>query len=55
MGWKDNKDTYEVFYMGQNDNKQHGVGIIVRKDLKVDYKEITEKNLCSNNKARKAK
>ena len=39
---KDNKDTYELFYTGPNDNKHHGVGIIVRKDLKVDYKEIIE-------------
>ena len=39
----DNKDTYELFYTGPNDNKHHGVGIILRKDLKVDYKEITEK------------
>ena len=51
---KDNKDTYELFYTGQHDNKHHGIGIIVRKDLKADYKEITE-NVCSNNKTRKAK
>ena len=30
---------------GQMINKYHGVGIIVRKDLKADYKEITEKNV----------
>ena len=38
-----NKHTYELFYTGPNDNKHHGVGIIVRKDLKADYKERTEK------------
>ena len=31
------------FYTGQNDNKHHCVGIIVRKDLKAGYKELTEK------------
>ena len=45
----DNKDTYELFYTGPNDSKHHGVGIIVRKGLKADYKEITERKLCSNN------
>ena len=40
---KDNKDIYELFYTEQNDDKYHTVGIIVRKDLKADYKEITEK------------
>ena len=49
-----NKDRYELFYTGPNDNKHHGVGIIVRKDLKADYKEITEKNVCSNNQTKKA-
>ena len=39
---KENKDTYELFNTGPNDNKHHGVGIIVRKDLKEDYKETTE-------------
>ena len=38
----DNRDIYELFYTGPNDNKHLGVGIIVRKDLKTDYKEITE-------------
>ena len=41
---KDNRDTYELFYTGPNGNKHHGVGIIVRKDLKADYNEITENN-----------
>ena len=40
---EDNKNTYELFYIGPNDNKHHGVGTIVRKDLKADYKDITEK------------
>ena len=40
---KENKDIYKLFYTGPNDNKHHGVGIIVGKDLKADYKEITEK------------
>ena len=40
---KDDKDTYELFYTGPDDKRHHRVGIIVRKDLKVDYKEITEK------------
>ena len=40
---KDNKNTYELFYTGPKDNKHHGEGVIVRKDLKADYKEITEK------------
>ena len=39
----DNKDTYGIFYTGPNENKCHEVGIIVRKDLKVEYKEITAK------------
>ena len=37
----DNKDTYELFYTGSND-KYPGVGIIMRTDLKADYKEITK-------------
>ena len=41
------------FYTGPSDNKHSGVGIIVRKDLKADYKEITEK-MCSNSKTKKA-
>ena len=40
---KDRKDAYEIFSTGPNDNKHHGVGITARKDLKADYKEITEK------------
>ena len=39
----DNNDTNELFYTGPNDIKHHGVGIIVRKDLKPDYKKIAEK------------
>ena len=39
----DSNDTYELFYTGQNDDKYHGIGIIMRKDLKADYEEITEK------------
>ena len=39
------KDTYELFYTWPNDNKHHGVGIIVKKDRKVDYKNITEKSV----------
>ena len=34
---------YEQFYTGPNDTKHHGVGIIVRKDMKADYKETREK------------
>ena len=41
----DHKDTYGLFDTGTNDNKHCGVGIIVRKDLKADYKHMTE-NLC---------
>ena len=52
---KDNQGTQELFYTGPNNNKHHGIGIIVRKDLKVDYKGITQKKLFSNNKTRKAK
>ena len=50
---KDNKDTYELFYTGPNDNKYHRVGVIVRKDLKADYKEITEKNCVTTIKLEK--
>ena len=50
---KDNKDTYEQFCTGSNDNKHHGVGNIVTKILKADYKETTQNNLCSNNKQEK--
>ena len=39
----DNKDTYELFYTGPNDIKHLGVGITMRKDLKANYKEVTEK------------
>ena len=49
----DNKDTYELFYTGPNDNKHHGVGIIFRKDLKADYKEIMEKNCVATFKLEK--
>ena len=49
-----NKDRYELFYTGPNDNKHHGVGIIVRKDLKADYKEITEKMCVATIKLKKA-
>ena len=38
----DNKDIYELFYTMPNDNKHHELGIIVTKDVKADYKEITE-------------
>ena len=34
MRCTDNKDTYELFSTGPNDNKHHWVGIIMRKDLK---------------------
>ena len=34
---------YEQFYTGPNDTKHHGVGIIMRKDMKADYKETREK------------
>ena len=36
---KDNKGTYELFYIGPNDYKHHGVGINVRKI----WKQITRK------------
>ena len=32
IGSRENKDTYELFYIGPNDNKHSGVGIIVRKE-----------------------
>ena len=50
---KDNKVTYELFYMGPNDNKHNGLGIIVRKDLKSRLQGNNRKKLCSNNKTRK--
>ena len=47
------KDTYELFYIGPNDNKHHGVRIIVRKDMKADNKEITRKKCVGNNQTKK--
>ena len=49
----DNKDTYGLFYTRPNYNKHHGVGIIVRKDMKAHYKEITEKKCVATIKIEK--
>ena len=49
----DNEDTHEIFHTEPNYNKHHGVGIIVRKDMKADCKEITEKNCVATIKLEK--
>ena len=49
----DNKDMHELSYTWSNDNKHYGVRIIVRKDLKADYKEITGKNCIATVKLEK--
>ena len=51
----ENKDTYKLFYTGPNDNKHHGVGIIVRKDQKIRLQGNNRKNVCRHNQTRKAR
>ena len=39
----DGKDTYDLFYTGEEENKYHGVGIVVDQALKPQFKRLTDR------------
>lgn len=39
----DGKNTYEVYHTGNEENKHHGVGIVVDKGLDAEFKKISER------------
>ena len=39
----DGKNTYDLFYTGEEENKYHGVGIVVEQTLKPQFKTITDR------------
>lgn len=39
----DGKETYELFYTGKETNTHHGVGIVAKKDLGAEFKEISDR------------
>ena len=42
----DGNNTYEIFYTGADDNRYHGVGIAADKNLKGQYKRISDR-ICT--------
>ena len=49
----DGKRRFDLFYIGPENNKHHGVGIVIRKYLKAEFKRITDRTCMATVKMEK--